>query len=279
MVNSTTPQEQNPMQHGFYPELAAYGRLPSVRLVHGIVFGSLAALAQRTRPAEVTAQEGAQRAVACLREFGYALQDDIWRSVIDAFEFAEQKSAEEKEEHLADDVLRFLLQFQNLGTLDQSAIKRAVDEYYLPEIKAWQMIPEAHSVLATLREAGYRIGIVENHACDRAFQQTVDRLGLRQLLDLSITSAAVEYRKPDRHIYEVALKAWDILPYELVVAGVHPINDIAPAIELGALSIFIRQAANAQSAGGLYSRNDIRFDADVNELGEIPDLMMKWAQS
>ena len=90
---------------------------------------------------------------------------------------------EEKEEHLADDALSFLLQFYGYPTsrMDPQVLKQAVDMFYAPEMTAWRLAPGAKQVLESFRADGYKLALLANYNCDRVFQRTIDYLGLRQL--------------------------------------------------------------------------------------------------
>jgi len=88
-----------------------------------------------------------------------------------------------------------------------------------------------------------------NFNAERVFQRAVDYLGIRPWLDLCITSAAVEYRKPDPRFFEIALTRWDALPYEVVVVGDSRKEEIAGALETGCLSVLLAaQDLSAQVA-------------------------------
>lgn len=52
-------------------------------------------------------EEGAKAAEQYMRSTGMDLPPAFWHSMIEARRFAEEKSEEEQEEHIADDVLVF----------------------------------------------------------------------------------------------------------------------------------------------------------------------------
>ena len=61
---------------------------------------------------------------------------------------------------------------------------------------AWEAMPGAIELLAELREGGFKLAVIANYASDRVFQRIVDYTGLRPYVDVSLSSAAVEWRKP-----------------------------------------------------------------------------------
>jgi FMN phosphatase YigB (HAD superfamily) len=225
--------------------------------------------------------EGAKHAEAYMRSTGMDLPPDFWSSIVEARRFAEEKSEEEQEEHIADDAMSFLLQFFGYpaSKMNPEALKRAVDLFYAPEMTAWRLFPGVKQVLQSLHAARFKLAIVANHNNDRAFQRTIDYLGIRPYLDLCLCSGAVEYRKPDARIFDVVLKRWDALPYEVVIVGDSLRHDISGGLEVGALTV---QAAFAGAAQTIYDNSQLAGqvtpDALLDEWGALLALIQKWAE-
>ena len=101
------------------------------------------------RARETLLARGAQAAEAYMRSTGMDLPPDFATNIVEARRFAEEKSAEEKEEHLADDALSFLLQFYGYPTprMDPQVLKQAVDLFYAPEMTAWRLAAGARQAL------------------------------------------------------------------------------------------------------------------------------------
>lgn len=283
---SDSPQEFKELSDDFFPDLASQGKLPRVPLVRGVVFDFEGTLAYRTAPLDRLMEQGARNAEAFMRSQGMDLPQDFWQYIVEARRFAAAKSEEEQEEHNANDTLSFLLQFYGYpaGQVAPEIVEEAVDIFYEPELVAWQLHRHATESLAVLRNAGYRLGIVENHSYDRIFQRTIDHLGLRRFVDLLLSSASVEYRKPDPAIFDIVLKQWDVLPYELVVVGDSPAHDIAGAVEVGAMAVRIRHSDAATVQGNPASDTHVSGannpplpDVEINSLAELPAIVAKWA--
>lgn len=248
-------------------------------LVRGVIFDFDDTLAVRTRPLADLMAEGARAAEAYMRTTGMELPDGFSTSIVEARRFAEEKSVEEQEEHLADDAMSFLLQFFGYpaSRLDPDVLRRAVDLFYAPEMTAWKVREDVHAMLAALRADGYKLALLTNYNCDRVFQRTVDYLQLRPYFDLCLSSASVEYRKPDVRFLQVALERWDCLPYEVVVVGDSLLDDIRGGIELGAQTVLVRGATlpqvrldNERFAG------EVVPDAALDELRTLPELIRGW---
>lgn len=262
----------------FFPELG--GELPAFSLVQGVIFDFDYTLAERTRPLADLMADGAKAAEAYMRSTGMELPDDFWTNIVEARRFAEEKSEEENEEHIADDAMSFLLQFFGypVSKMDPDVLRQAVDLFYAPEMTAWRLRPGAKELLKTLHEQGFKLAVMTNYNCDRVFQRTVDYLGIRPYLDLCLCSAAVEYRKPDAKIFEIALDQWDALPYELVLVGDSLRQDIQGGIELGALTAWLDATEDAQVAfDNEQLAAEVTPDATLHRLDELPAHIARWA--
>ncbi len=264
----------------FFPELG--GDTPGApRLVQGIIFDLQDTLATLSRPLDELLAQGAADAVAYMRSTGMELPAEFAANIIEARRFAEEKSEEEHEEHLADDALSFLLQFFGFpaSRMDPVVLRRAVDIFYAPEMTAWRLRPGARDLLAALHAEGYKVGIMVNYNADRVFQRAIDYLGIRQWLNLCITSAAVEYRKPDPKFFELALEQWGALAYEVVVVGDSRKEEIAGAIETGCLSVLLEaEDVSAQVAhDNAQLAASVQPDATIRTLDELPALIDAWA--
>lgn len=261
----------------FFHDVAS--ALPAPPLVRGVIFDFGDTLASLTRPLHALMTEGARAAENYMRSTGMTLPDDFYTKIIEARRFAEEKSAEEQEEHLADDAMSFLLQFFGYpaSRLDPAVLQQTVDIFYAPEMTAWKLRPAVPEVLAALRNAGYKLALLTNYNCDRVFQRTVDYLRLRPYFDLCLSSASVEYRKPDARFLQIALDHWDFLPYEVVVVGDSLLEDIRGGIELGAQTVLVRGAGQAQvQLDNERYAGEIQPDAVIEDLAALPTLIHAW---
>lgn len=273
-------EQRERLEQDFFPELGDR-TAPPLRLVQGIIFDLDDTLAHLTRPREELMAEGARQAEAYMRAAGMDdLPDDIAENMVKARLFAEEKSEEEKEEHIADDAMSFLLQFNGYpaSTMDPDVLRRAVEIFYAPEMTAWRLNPGAREALAALHQAGYKLAVLVNYNCDRVFQRIIDYLGIREYLDMSLCSAAVEYRKPDAAIFEIVLERWDALPYEVVVVGDSLLHDIQGGLEIGALTVQVATATAAQVRfDNEQATERIVPDAVIEDLHLLPALVEEWS--
>lgn len=276
MTVAPEPERLAGLLADFYPELPNR-RIRPRRLVQGVIFDFDNTLARLAQPAEELMAAGARQAEAYMRSTGMELPENFWKNIVEARIFAQTKSDDEQEEHVADDALSFLLQFFGYpaSRMNSDVLRRAVDIFYAPEMTVWQALPGALVLLGWLKEEGYRVALIANYACDRVFQRIVDYTGLRPFLDVCLSSAAVEWRKPARQIYEPVLKRWDAEAYEVVCAGDSLKHDIAGGLELGALTVHCRMIPLAEDQRNV---KKIAADAVIDELAQLPPLIRAWAK-
>lgn len=246
------------------------------KLVQGVIFDFDNTLARLNRPLDELMKTGAQTAVSYMRSTGMTdLPDDIEGHLVEARIFAETKSDDEQEEHTADDTLSFLLQFVGYpaSRMNEDVLRQAVDLFYAPEMTAWEPMPGAVELLEQLREQGYPLAVIANFSSDRIFQRIIDYTGLRDYLDVCMSSASVEWRKPGKEIYDTVLKRWDAEPYEIVCVGDSIKHDIAGGQEIGALTVHCQMIPLAEDQRVVES---IRPDAVIENLSALPALIAEW---
>ncbi|MDT8307013.1 MAG: HAD family hydrolase [Anaerolineae bacterium] len=100
--------------------------------------------------------------------------------------------------------------------------------------------PDTIFVLQTLREAGYRLGIVTNSFYPMWMRDVeLAHYELLDFFDVRITASDAGYIKPHRAIYEQALVLLGTEPERTVFVGDRPQHDILGANEAGLISVLI----------------------------------------
>jgi len=99
---------------------------------------------------------------------------------------------------------------------------------------------EVPDVLASLRRAGLRIGLISNsHRCLASFQSHFE---LEGLISAAISSAEHGYMKPHPSIFEAALKVVDVSPPEAMMVGDSLAQDIEGARRLGMRGVLVARS-------------------------------------
>ncbi len=101
-----------------------------------------------------------------------------------------------------------------------------------------QLFEGSEETLRTLREKGYRLGIVTNGPCVQQHRK-LDVSNLRPLLDAVLVSSEEEVAKPDAELFCRAAARLGVSPAQCVFVGDHPVNDIDGAIHAGMKAIFL----------------------------------------
>lgn len=98
--------------------------------------------------------------------------------------------------------------------------------------------PDAPAVLATLREADFRIAVISNTE-DGRLEELLDLVELKSHFDFFIDSYVVKERKPDAAIFQLALARLGIEPAEAVYIGDSYGHDALPALRLGMRAVLL----------------------------------------
>jgi HAD superfamily hydrolase (TIGR01509 family) len=98
--------------------------------------------------------------------------------------------------------------------------------------------PEASVVLASLREADFRIAVISNTE-DGRLEELLGLVELKSHFDFFIDSHVVDKRKPDAAIFQLALARLEIEPAEAVYIGDSYGHDALPALRLGMRAILL----------------------------------------
>ena len=124
--------------------------------------------------------------------------------------------------------------------------------------------PDAEPVLREL-QASYRLGLVTNGVPDLQ-REKLRGAGLTGYFDAVIISGEVGVGKPDPRIFEAAVATLTAGPEETVMVGDNLRRDIEPAQRMGIRAVWINRSGKA-------CENDVRPDAQINSLSQLPDLL------
>jgi putative hydrolase of the HAD superfamily len=135
-------------------------------------------------------------------------------------------------------------------------------EQYQRTMNLWEYVPDfVAPTLAELRRGGYTLVVVSN--ANGTVRQAFRRIGLFDLVDVIVDSAEEGFEKPDRRLFEAALRR----------AGAQP----SSALHVG--DIYHVDVAGARAAGltpVLVDEADLYADADchrIRSIAELPGLL------
>jgi len=116
-----------------------------------------------------------------------------------------------------------------------------------PLVAGGRLVPDAGTVLAALRDRGYRLGLVSNTPWgtpDYLWTGQLQRFGLARFFEVTCFSSDVGFRKPDPRIFRTALKALGVPAGRAVFVGDEPEADIDGARAAGLASVWIDRAGH-----------------------------------
>jgi len=149
----------------------------------------------------------------------------------------------------------------DLNEIDMAEVLRVYDWQPVPGVRPF---PDTLPVLQTLKEQGYKIGLVTN-AMQPMWMRDVElhNYGLLDYLDARITSGDTGYMKPHPQIYERILALLEVDARHALFVGDRPENDIAGANDAGILSVLISPPHLN------YDLNGVRPDFTIARLNEL----------
>ncbi len=160
---------------------------------------------------------------------------------------------------------------RRLGETVAEDVLIATMDGYARAVAGWSAVfPDARNTLMTLRQRGYRLGLLSNtwwaaewHNADLAAH------GLGELLDELVYTSDLAHSKPHPSVFREVTGRLGVAPHEAVMIGDRQIDDVSGAKALG--------------MRGVWRRNDYGFptspvtpDAIVDRLAEMPTLLRSW---
>jgi len=91
--------------------------------------------------------------------------------------------------------------------------------------------PESQSVLAHLKDAGFKLGVVSNR--ERPFVEELEKIGVSQYFEFTLAGGEIQIYKPQPGIFEAALKRLDSNAHETVYVGDNYFADVVGARRAG----------------------------------------------
>ena len=207
-----------------------------------------------------------------LQDSGLKLETtDFTRQMDDRLTSYYQERNTEFLEYTSGYILRSLLADLGYPEVPEPVIRRALRDWYATTQAHWQVEADTVPTLETLRERGYRLGLVSNAGDDDDVHTLVDQFGIRPYFEVIVTSAAQGIRKPNPRIFHTALRHWQAAPEQAVMVGDSLGADILGARNAGMLAVWITR--HADTAANQAHLDTIQPDASISALSELPDLL------
>jgi HAD superfamily hydrolase (TIGR01549 family) len=147
---------------------------------------------------------------------------------------------------------------------DESNDFCSIWEEYLRNVEE---LPAATDVLATLRDKGVKTAIVTNTV--EPSMDVIDRLGLRDRVDVVVGSCECGYLKPDPRIFDVALSRLGTEPEETAMVGDKLRTDILGGLILQMRTIYLEPRYESAEMG-----DALPVDAVIPNLSDLPNAVL-----
>ncbi|PKK20540.1 haloacid dehalogenase-like hydrolase domain containing 3 [Columba livia] len=108
----------------------------------------------------------------------------------------------------------------------------------------WEVLPGASETLSRCRQRGFRMGVVSNF--DNRLEKILSRCDLRHHFEFVLTSEAAGFAKPDRKIFEEALRLGGVPPGQAAHVGDDYTRDYRAARAVGMHSFLLRAAGQGE---------------------------------
>jgi HAD superfamily hydrolase (TIGR01549 family) len=147
------------------------------------------------------------------------------------------------------------------------AIRRAFDERYRPES---YLHPEAQTVLGTLCDEGYTLGLVSNRA--EELTPVAMELGLSGYFRFTLSGGQVGSWKPDARIFHRACEMADAVPSECLYVGDNFYADVVGSRAAGLVPVLLDPNDVFPDAGCVRVKSLSDLLSVIGQAESLPDL-------
>lgn len=133
--------------------------------------------------------------------------------------------------------------------------------------------PDAVATLHSLREKGYRLGVISNTSSRTQVSRTLEAYGIAEYFDQVVLSSIEGVRKPARAIFDIALMKMGVTPDCTAYVGDTLSRDVIGSRRAGyALAIQIESFLTPLSDSKIGSGTE-KPDYRIDKLSEIPEIL------
>ena len=130
----------------------------------------------------------------------------------------------------------------------------AVYDYYA-QAHAWRVFPEVDDLLARLNHHGVKLAVVSNF--DSRLPKILTGLGIDMWFDEVVYSTVAGAAKPDKRIFELALRRLNVPAAAALHLGDNPIADAQGARDAGLQAVLVERAGPKRSRDSVISLDAI----------------------
>lgn len=165
-------------------------------------------------------------------------------------------------------VERFRKVLADVGYDNDEAIKMSAElsDVYLDKLASLKtLVPGARELLDYLKAQGYKIGVISNGFYEVQYRKMVSS-DIVDYFDAVVLSDDIGVNKPDKRIFDYALRKSNAEAGRALIIGDNPDTDIAGAVDAGWLAIYFNRKGEGASV-------DLVNAIEVFNLVEIHDIL------
>jgi putative hydrolase of the HAD superfamily len=129
--------------------------------------------------------------------------------------------------------------------------------------RSYELYDDALPVLRELKDRGFKIGITSNW--ESWLSELLVAKNLSDLVDFAAISGVVGFEKPDRRLFEEAIRAADLPAGAMLHVGDSLVADVQGAMAAGLRAILLDR-------GGRRPKPQVRTVSSLRDLLLLPDL-------
>lgn len=166
--------------------------------------------------------------------------------------------------------LRVRNALQNLGYIKeaQTSIVQGATKAFSQQFMNYVRIDDNTTQMLKELYGKYRLGIVSNFAIPECVEDLLEREQLGQFFEVIIISGAVNKRKPDPEIFNLALQKMQLDPVEVAFVGDTVDADVKGAKDAGMKSVYIDRRPQKEL-------EEYNPDYIIKSLSELPFILQK----
>ncbi len=152
---------------------------------------------------------------------------------------------------------------------EDPALRRAVEAYFEPYLESVRPIECVPSILVELKR-DFKLGVVTNFTYAPTMRRILSNLKIVSHLEAVTISHEVGWRKPHPRIFEAALQALQVQPWEAMFVGDDPHDDIAGGKKAGLKTVLVFKPGNADKR---VFEGDLPPDFQVESVCKLRDVL------
>ena len=167
---------------------------------------------------------------------------------------------EQSREYQIGPFLRELLAGCGVRIPAKQGLNGVINAYYAAVRRQVSVFPESRAVLQSVREQGYRIGLLSNTCFrERDHREELERFGLWEFFDAKVFTSTRRYRKPHPEPFRMITDRLGVAPSRCLYIGDRQREDVLGPQGVGMTPCLVR-------------RRDDKYQPGLTESCEIRDL-------